>query len=41
MAELVAQLGGEVVGMAFLIELDFLSGREKLADYDVFSLIHY
>ena len=41
MADLVEQLGGEVVGMAFLIELDFLKGREQLADYDVFSLIHY
>ena len=41
MADLVEQLGGEVVGMAFLIELDFLKGREKLSDYDVFSLIHY
>jgi adenine phosphoribosyltransferase len=41
MAGLVEQLGGEVVGMAFLIELDFLKGVEKLAGYDVFSLIHY
>jgi adenine phosphoribosyltransferase len=41
MADLVEQLGGEVVGMAFLIELDFLKGREKLSDYDLFSLIHY
>jgi adenine phosphoribosyltransferase len=41
MADLVDRLGGEVVGMAFLIELDFLKGREKLSDYDVFSLIHY
>ena len=41
MADLVEQLGGHVVGMAFLIELDFLKGREKLAGYDVFSLIHY
>ena len=41
MADLVEQLGGEVVGMAFLIELDFLNGREKLSDYDLFSLIHY
>ena len=41
MAGLVEQLGGEVVGLAFLIELDFLKGREKLSDYDVFSLIHY
>ena len=41
MAGLVEQLGGEVVGMAFLIELDFLKGRDQLADYDLFSLIHY
>ena len=41
MADLVQRLGGHVVGMAFLIELDFLKGREKLSDYDVFSLIHY
>jgi adenine phosphoribosyltransferase len=41
MAGLVEQLGGEVVGMAFLIELDFLKGVEKLDGYDVFSLIHY
>jgi adenine phosphoribosyltransferase len=41
MAKLVEQLGGEVVGMAFIIELDFLKGREQIADYDVFSLIHY
>ncbi len=39
--ELVEQLGGEVVGVAFIIELDFLHGREKLAGYDVHSLIHY
>jgi adenine phosphoribosyltransferase len=41
MAGLVEQLGGEVVGMAFLIELDFLKGREQLSDYEVFSLIQY
>lgn len=41
MAKLVEQLGGEVIGMAFIIELDFLKGREQIADYDVFSLIHY
>jgi adenine phosphoribosyltransferase len=40
-SELVTQLGGEVVGAAFIIELDFLHGREKLGDYDVFSLIAY
>jgi adenine phosphoribosyltransferase len=41
MAGLVEQLGGEVVGITFIIELDFLKGREQIADYDVFSLIHY
>jgi adenine phosphoribosyltransferase len=41
MAELVEQLGGEVVGIQFIIELDFLKGREKIVDYDVFSLLHY
>ena len=39
--ELVEQLGGEVVGVAFIISLDFLNGRERLGDYDVFSLISY
>ena len=38
---LVEQLGGEIVGVAFLIELSFLNGRSKLADYDVLSLIQY
>ena len=40
-AGLVGQLGGEVVGIAFLIELGFLGGRERLAAYDVHSLIEY
>ena len=39
--DLVEQLGGQVVGLAFLIELDFLHGREKLEGYDVFSIIRY
>ncbi len=39
--ELVRQLGGSVCGIGFVIELDFLSGREKLKDFDVFSLLHY
>jgi adenine phosphoribosyltransferase len=38
---LVEQLGGEVVQISFIIELDFLHGREKLKKYDVRSLIHY
>jgi adenine phosphoribosyltransferase len=40
-AGLVEQLGGEVCGCAFVIELDFLSGRERLARYDLHSLLHY
>ena len=39
--DLVEQLGGEVVGLAFVIELGFLRGRDRLAGYDVFSLIRY
>ncbi len=37
---LLKKLGGELLGFAFLIELDFLRGREKLAGYDMLSLIH-
>jgi len=39
--ELVEQLGGEVVGALFVIELAFLDGRDKLAGYDVHTLIVY
>ena len=39
--DLVEQVGGVVVGLAFVIELEFLKGRETLAGYDVFSLIQY
>jgi len=39
--KLVEQLGGEIVGVAFLIELTFLNGRKKLEGYDIFSLISY
>jgi adenine phosphoribosyltransferase len=38
--ELVREGGAEIVGVTFLIELDFLHGREKLSEYDVRSLIH-
>jgi adenine phosphoribosyltransferase len=38
---LVEKLGGKVVGVAFVIELDFLHGRDKLTGYDVFSLVRY
>jgi adenine phosphoribosyltransferase len=39
--DLVEQLGGEIVGLAFVIELTFLEGRKLLEKYDVFSLITY
>ena len=39
--ELVERLGGQVVGVLFVIELTFLHGRDKLAGYDVQSLITY
>jgi adenine phosphoribosyltransferase len=38
---LVEQAGGVVAGCAFVIELAFLSGRERLAGYDVHSLVTY
>jgi len=38
---LVRQLGGEVVGAAFIIELEFLRGRERLDGIDITSLITY
>lgn len=38
---LVEQLSGKVVGLAFLLELTFLSGRDQIKKYDVFSLIQY
>lgn len=40
-SRLVEKLGGEIVGIAFLIELSFLNGRDKLTNYDVFSLIQF
>jgi adenine phosphoribosyltransferase len=40
-ATLVERSGAKVVGMAFLIELGFLKGREKLVGYDAYSLLTY
>ena len=40
-AKLVERLGGKVIGIACLIELTFLKGRDNLAGYDFFSLITY
>jgi adenine phosphoribosyltransferase len=39
--EMVEQLGGIVAGVAFVVELTFLPGRERLAGYDVLSLVEY
>jgi len=40
-ARLVEKMGGKVTGLAFLVELDFLNGRDKLQKYDLVSLVHY
>ena len=34
-------LGGVIAGLGFAVELDFLKGRERFKEYDVFSLLHY
>ena len=40
-ARLVEKVGGKVAGLGFVIELDFLHGREKLNGYDIYSLLRY
>ena len=40
-ARLVERIGGKVIGIAFLIELGFLKGRQQLDGYDLFTLISY
>lgn len=39
--ELIKKLSGQVVGLAFLIELAYLNGRERLSEYDIVSLVQY
>ena len=39
--KMVERLGGSIVGLAFLIELSFLNGRQVLSGYDITSLIQY
>ena len=39
--DLVEQLGGKIHGLAFVVELTFLPGREKLDGYDIYSLLSY
>jgi adenine phosphoribosyltransferase len=38
---LVEKLGGRIVGFGFVLELDFLNGRQKLKNYEITSLLHY
>src|SRR5215475_7364256 len=40
-AKLASQFGAEITGLAFVVELDFLKGRDKLKNYDVYSVLHY
>ena len=40
-AELIENMGGEIVGMTFLIELGFLGGRKKLDRYNICSLMNF
>jgi adenine phosphoribosyltransferase len=40
-ARLIAKTGAQVVGMGFLIELGFLEGRDKLKEYEIYSLVKY
>jgi adenine phosphoribosyltransferase len=40
-SRLVEKVGGVVSCLGFMVELDFLKGRQKLSKYDVFSLVHY
>jgi adenine phosphoribosyltransferase len=39
--DLARKAGGTIIGIAFLIELDFLNGRSKLAGENVYSVLHY
>ncbi|KMJ55562.1 adenine phosphoribosyltransferase [Bacillus sp. LL01] len=39
--KMVEELGGIVVGIAFMIELDYLAGRDRLDEYELFSLMTY
>jgi adenine phosphoribosyltransferase len=39
--KLIEKLGAEIIGCAFIVELDFLNGRDKLSKYNIHSLIHY
>jgi adenine phosphoribosyltransferase len=40
-AKLVSSVGGEIAGLGFVVELEFLKGRERLKQYEVMSLLRY
>jgi adenine phosphoribosyltransferase len=40
-AKLASGLGAQITGLAFVVELDFLKGRDKLKSYEVYSVLHY
>jgi adenine phosphoribosyltransferase len=40
-ASLVEEIGGKVCGIACMIELDFLHGRDKVPEHELYTLIHY
>jgi len=40
-ADIVSQMGANVVALAFLVELEFLKGRDKLPDYEIVSILKY
>jgi adenine phosphoribosyltransferase len=40
-AKLAEQLGAKIAGLGFVVEHEFLNGREKLKDYEVTSLLRY
>ena len=39
--DVVRELGADVVGIGVIVELSFLNGRDRLQDYDLYSLITY
>jgi adenine phosphoribosyltransferase len=39
--ELVRRLGGEIAGLSFMVELSALSGRDKLGEFEIHTLLSY
>jgi len=40
-ADMISERGGDIIELGFLVELDFLKGREKLQGYDIFTILNY